>query len=501
MSKRLTYLIENPGSYAYSLGLISLFFLFFLFRFFHLGHNDFWYDEIFTLNISRCPWHNWNAPLYYILIHYWTKIFGISEFSLRLPSLIFSFCSVILLYFLGKELFNKKVGFISSILIGLSPFHIWYAQEARDYAMILFFGLLSSLLFHRGLKNGKVKTWLNFTLFSIIGLYTHYFYIFLVLAQCLYLLYIKKFKIDFKEITFFLMIAVVFSFYLSRFLSKFFFVKNGFWIPQPEWKSLIITIENFILGYTAAPLLYFVADILAGLFFIWSLLALYKKKELRKNFLFCFFLSFVPIAMVFLFSRSVFSVYLDRGLIIFSSFFYLILSIGISSLIGRIRNSFVIALTVIMLISGSAYFSDRMIMPLSHHIGANIKKPIKPIVKFLADNVGSRDVVGFTNHSLKPSIAFYGQGKFSCLYYFFDPQFPGTDWKRPRQEGKYCVPFYKIGDLKFEKLWVLACDWPRSGNLDNNSKNVKKWLDDHLKLESAEEFDGLWVFSYAKHRL
>jgi 4-amino-4-deoxy-L-arabinose transferase-like glycosyltransferase len=172
--------------------------LFFLFRFFRLGHHDFWYDEIFTLNYARCPWHNWNAPLYYLSLHYWTNIFGISEFSLRLPSLIFSFCSLILLYFLGKTLFNKKVGIISSILIGLSPFHIWYAQEAREYAMILFFGLLSSLLFSMALKNGKVKLWLFFILVSIVGLYTHYFYIFLVLAQCLYLLYIRKFKIDFK---------------------------------------------------------------------------------------------------------------------------------------------------------------------------------------------------------------------------------------------------------------------------------------------------------------
>jgi hypothetical protein len=83
-----------------------------------------------------------------------------------------------------------------------------------------------------------------------------------------------------------------------------------------------------------------------------------------------------------------------------------------------------------------------MVMPVSHHTGTCIKKPVRPIIKFLADNVTSQNIVGFTNHSPMPQMAFYGQGKFSQLYYFFDPQFPDTDWNRPRRESKYCVPFY-----------------------------------------------------------
>jgi hypothetical protein len=284
-------------------------------------------------------------------------------------------------------------------------------------------------------------------------------------------------------------------------LSKFFYVKGGFWIPRPQWNSLIITVENFILGYTATPLLYFVADILVGLFFIWSLLVIYRKKELRENYLFCIFLSFLPVSLIFLFSRLSFSIYLDRGLIIFSPYFYLILSIGISSLTRKPRGVFVIILMTLIFISNYLYFNDRMATPLIHHTGTYIKKPVKPIVEFLADNVGAQDIVGFTNHSVMPQVAFYGQGKIPPLYYFFDPQFPDTDWGRPRYENKYCVPFYKTGKLNFEKLWILACNWPRSGNLDNNSQIVKNWLDSHLKLEFAKEFDGLWVFRYVKNRL
>ena len=477
--------------------MLIIFTAFFLLRFFRLGYHNLWYDEIFTLHYVYYPWHNWNAPLYYISLHYWIKFFGVSEFSLRLPSLIFSFFSVYLLYLLGKTLFNKKVGIISSIFIGLSPFHLWYAQEAREYAIILFFGLLSSLLFFIALKDNKVKLWLFFILVSIAGLYTHYFYIFLILAQSLYLLYIRKLKIGFREIVSFFGIALVFSFYLGGFLRKMFHVQRGFWIPQPGWRSLFITLENFTLGYTAAPPIYFISDFLTGVFFIWSLFAVFKKKELRGNFIFCLFLSLLPIGIVFFFSRLLFSVYLDRGLIIFSPYFYLILSIGIGSLAGRIRKIFLIFLVAIMLISDYAYFNDWMVMPNMHHVGIHIKKSVKPIIKFLTDNVGSRDIIGFTNNSPMQQMAFYGKDRFFQLY-FFDPRLLDDTWKRPKQESAYCVPFYKIANLNFEKLWVLACDWSRSGDLDENSKIVKQWLDNKLKIEFAKEFDGLWIFRYVR---
>lgn len=107
-------------------------------RLYHLGFHDFWYDEIGTINYVKHPWYNWNAPLYYILLHFWTKLFGISEFSLRLPSAIFSFLTVVTTFILGKNLFGKKAGILASVLIGLSSFHLWYAQEARDYSMVLF---------------------------------------------------------------------------------------------------------------------------------------------------------------------------------------------------------------------------------------------------------------------------------------------------------------------------------------------------------------------------
>ncbi|MFC1710018.1 glycosyltransferase family 39 protein [Candidatus Omnitrophota bacterium] len=188
------------------LATLALFIVFFCLRLYRLGYHDLWYDEVVSLDYAIFSLKNWNAPLYWILLRYWIKVFGISEFSLRFPSLIFSFFSVIMVYFLGKELFGKKSGIIASIFMGLSPFHLWYAQEARDYSMVLFSGLLSSHLLYKALKENRRSSWVFFALASIAGFYTNYFYAILFIAQALYVIFLGKSKLNFKTAFSFLVI-------------------------------------------------------------------------------------------------------------------------------------------------------------------------------------------------------------------------------------------------------------------------------------------------------
>ncbi|MBU2062783.1 MAG: glycosyltransferase family 39 protein, partial [Candidatus Omnitrophica bacterium] len=213
----------------------GVFLIAFALRLFRLGYHDFWYDEIGSVGYALCPWNHWNAPLYGIVLHFWVKIFGVSEFSLRMPSLIFSFLSVVLIFFFGKELFNKKTGLIAASLMALSPFHLWYAQEARDYSMLLFFGLLSSCFLFKALKNPDGKNWIFFLLASLAGLYANYFFIFLFIAQGRYVGMFKKAAFSLKTVICFLLVILWFTLYLPRFLEKFYFVWAGFWLPKPEW--------------------------------------------------------------------------------------------------------------------------------------------------------------------------------------------------------------------------------------------------------------------------
>lgn len=486
-----------------ALGIIIIFLIFLSLRLYHLGFHDFWYDEIGTIGYAQYPWGNWNAPLYWIFLHYWVKIFGISEFSLRFPSLLFSFLSVVLIFLLGKELFNKKVGILASLLIGLSPFHLWYAQEACDYSMVLFLGTLSSYLLLKAIERGQLKIWLVFTLVSITGLYTNYFYIFLFLAQTIYALSISfnYSKYKFKVLISFLIACVAFSLYLPRFLSKFYYVWGGFWMPEPEMKSLLITLENFMLGYNGSYFLYIFVDIIVLILLIFAFKVIVNNKNLREGFKFCLFLFLLPIICIFLFSKIFFPIYLDRSLIIFSPYFYLLLSLGLVSINRAIKKALFVVLFLTLLIGDYLYFKDYMIIPFSHHVGTYIKKPIRPALKFLEENLKSKDIVAFTNKSTMLSFMFYSQRKFNPTYFFFDTKILDSSWQRPIDETNLgYVPSYKIDTIEFGRVWVFSSDWARSGDLDDNSQAIKKWLDKNLRLEYVKEFDGLWLFRYAKKK-
>lgn len=491
-----TSLKDNILKYGPEWKILLIFLIFFLLRLNKLGYHDFWYDEVASVNYAYFPWSNWNVPLYWILLHFWIKIFSFSEFSLRFPSLIFNFLSIVLVFLLGKKLFNKKIGIIASIFIGLSPFHLWYAQEARDYSMVLFLGTFAFYLLFKAIEKGEIKFWLLFAFISLIGIYTNYFFALLLFTQALGIIFFKKVRLNFKVVACFLIIALGFSFYLPRFLEKFYYIWYGFWVPKPTWQSLIITLENYILGYSGFPLLYLISDLLLVLLFI-SLFWVLRRKELRQNLILCMFLFIFPIICVFCFSKTFFSIYLDRALILFSPYFYLVLAVIIGSLNKALRAVSLILLIAISFIAINNYFKDSMSMPLAHHMGTYIKKPIRPVVKFFKDNIESQDIVAFTNESVMRSFIFYRKESYP-LYYFFDPVFPNTSWHRPVFESNFVVPLKKINLLKAKRIWVISSDWARNGELDDNSRSVKNWMDSNFKRDFSKEFDGLWVFMYIK---
>lgn len=108
---------------------------------------------------------DFNPPLIHIILYFWVKLFGDSEISLRLPSVLFGLGTVYFTYKIAKLLKTKAT--IAGLLAATSPLLIYYSQEARMYSLAAFTAT-ATLYFLT--KKSKIYS----LLFAILMLYSHY---------------------------------------------------------------------------------------------------------------------------------------------------------------------------------------------------------------------------------------------------------------------------------------------------------------------------------------
>lgn len=89
------------------------------------------------------------SPLLLYSSAFLVKLFGFSEVVLRLPSVLFSTVSILVIYLLGKRLIGSRNGLVAALLMAVSGWEVLMARTARMYSMLAFFMALSILLFYR----------------------------------------------------------------------------------------------------------------------------------------------------------------------------------------------------------------------------------------------------------------------------------------------------------------------------------------------------------------
>jgi len=161
--------------------LLGLTFVGFILRFYNLGGNSLWLDEATTLMFARKSlagiWASvaageFNPPLFYWLEH-GMLFFGESEFVLRFLPALFGVLTIPVIYLIGKEFRDQNVGLIAAALLAFSPFHIFYSQEARAYAPMLFFFSLALLFYVRASRSNETRSWVLFGIFSAVIFWMH----------------------------------------------------------------------------------------------------------------------------------------------------------------------------------------------------------------------------------------------------------------------------------------------------------------------------------------
>ena len=157
-------------------------------RLYRLDGQSLWFDEGFALHLAgqtlpqileKNP-VGW-LPLHSVALHLWLEFVGQSPFTARFFSLFFGVLVTALLYLLGRTLATPRAGAIASLVGAVSPFLIYYSQEARTYALWLFLTLLSAYLLLRVLRRPEwLEGWFLYAGVTTLALHTHYFSIFLL---------------------------------------------------------------------------------------------------------------------------------------------------------------------------------------------------------------------------------------------------------------------------------------------------------------------------------
>jgi 4-amino-4-deoxy-L-arabinose transferase-like glycosyltransferase len=167
-------------------------------RFATLDHQSFGHDEAVTAirvlqpdlgdtltvvsNSERSP------PLYYLLAWLWSKLFGTGEVGLRSLSAVFGTLTVPAAYLAARELASRRAGLIAASLVALNPWLVWYSQDARSYALFIFFAAWALYFFACALRDHSPRHLALWAVASALALCSHYFAVFLIVPEGLWLL-------------------------------------------------------------------------------------------------------------------------------------------------------------------------------------------------------------------------------------------------------------------------------------------------------------------------
>ncbi|MCL7411687.1 MAG: glycosyltransferase family 39 protein [Methanosarcinaceae archaeon] len=348
-------------------------------RIHNLGTQSIWLDEGASyryiqdtlMGTYRTAVSANEAPITFVLLHL-MSYFGTSEFMLRFPSAISGILTIPVIYFVGSSLFGKEEGVISAFLLSISMMHLWYSQEARMYAHMTLFSLMSLYFFYQANKENTKKLWAYYVIATSLAFYSHYYTVFVIIPEVFYYLVSqivvpsvnkrKLFISDPKNIRLFSISMVALFICILPFLTIF--VKQALsrvssaptwgmqqslnFIPsmliqfstQKSGTTSLIFILIFVIGLIAAALRQKEQFTFLGIFLVIPLTASY---------ILAGSMPFSPRYLLFL--LPVYLILVSRGITAIAGFFYLSKGSSSKDTVKKRHNAMILVVLLFALIS------------------------------------------------------------------------------------------------------------------------------------------------------
>lgn len=227
-----------------------------------------WHDEGYTMmliqhgpvEIIERTARDFHPPLYYLVSHWWTLLFGNSELAIRSLSLLCGVGVVILVYFIVKRLkFSEATARLATALVAFGPFLIRYSQEARMYGMAALLVCAATLALliafdyrdKAATKRQHLRWWLIYGALIAAALYTHYYVAFIIFVHIGYAWYSYGGFMQMIQTKAWwagnLLAAGLFTLWIPTVIAQFTRVQGGYWIPPVDAETIPNTFMQFIV--------------------------------------------------------------------------------------------------------------------------------------------------------------------------------------------------------------------------------------------------------------
>ncbi len=236
---------------------LLLFVFNFLLKIYGISTYEIALDEPFSIYYAQMDLHSIfnicsggnNTPFHFILLHFWIKMFGMSAFSVRFLSVLFSSSAVVVVYLTGRKFFSYQTGIFAALIFSLSQFHVYFAHEARVYPMFVFLTALS-LYFNLSAVTYPQKKGAFVWLFiaNLLLIYAHYFGFFVIATEMVCLFFIPNFRSIYKKLLIvFILLALCYLpniiIFYQRFAST---IQQGTWVKTPQFSELYGNLNRFL---------------------------------------------------------------------------------------------------------------------------------------------------------------------------------------------------------------------------------------------------------------
>lgn len=322
--------LQTPTKRQLFFECLALFVLATLLRVWYIGKTDLGGDESFSLymalqsvpDLVRLLCRGDNPPLWELLLHFWVKVFGVSEVAIRTLSLIFSVLTVVPIYLTGEKYLHRFAGFAAALCYCCSTFSIYMAHECRVYSLVVCCTACSVLLFISIVNGPKPFKFILLTLVNLMLMYGHYLSVWIIVMEFVIALGISPIRKKIWKpylihaVALIILFTPMFPVLFARFLDS---GLHGTWVAKT---TSLEALYDFLWRMCNVPVTTVLAIIILVAVFIVLIINIVKKKCAFGNTGILTLLWVIPLSVSFVISFFT-SLFLDRYFYFLFPIFYL----------------------------------------------------------------------------------------------------------------------------------------------------------------------------------